>query len=167
MTLHKMTGIPEFVQMTIYRETKKLLSSSYFHQDEREDIIQDLILFYLEKFGSLSADEAYIVVSIRNAAKNKLRDRRFLKQKIVPLSGSNQANPINDFEDTQENEKINHLENKKDVFKIMAENMDGVEQKILLFLFNGASINEIARSEHISKNTIREILQKIRKKYIF
>lgn len=45
--------------------------------------------------------------------------------------------------------------------------MDGVEQKILLFLFNGASINEIARSEHISKNTIREILQKIRKKYIF
>src|SRR5574344_1324056 len=166
MSLNCMTGLPDFVRMTILRETKKLLSYSLFQHQEREDIIQDLILFYLENFGSIVANEAYVVVSIKNAAKNMLRKRSFYRQRIVHWDNAGEDNPINEPEDERSNENLRDWENKEEISKIVAECKERVEREILLLLLNGASINKIAHSHNISKNTIRDILHKIRKKYI-
>lgn len=44
-------GIPEYVRIIIYSQTRKLLATSLYQRDnDMEDIVQDLLLFYLEKF---------------------------------------------------------------------------------------------------------------------
>lgn len=46
------TDIPEYVRITIYSQTRRLLNYSFFDSSvDREDILQSLLLlFYIEKF---------------------------------------------------------------------------------------------------------------------
>lgn len=47
---HIFDGLPEYVRITILSQIRRLLSTSLFNYEDREDLIQDLLLFYLKRF---------------------------------------------------------------------------------------------------------------------
>ena len=49
MNLDIFSGLPRYVRLTVYTQTRRLLSTQYFSYEDREDIMQDL-LYYLEQY---------------------------------------------------------------------------------------------------------------------
>lgn len=61
---HIFDGLPEYVRITILSQIRRLLSTSLFNYEDREDLIQDLLLFYLKRFYSIpNLDEALVHVN--------------------------------------------------------------------------------------------------------
>lgn len=166
MTPQVMDGIPTYVKISIYAQVRRLLSTPYFNsQNDREDLIQDLLLFYVAKFSKRidEIDEALVVVSIRNYASNLLRSR--FRQRIFLHSSLE-----NMMEDGHEDDFAYHatealtFETQKSLETIL-QSLDEREQQILMMIADGLSLNEIARRIKVSKNTIYKIFEKIKKEY--
>lgn len=70
---HIFDGLPEYVRITILSQIRRLLSTSLFNYEDREDLIQDLLLFYLKRFYSIpNLDEALVVHALKQYASNLL-----------------------------------------------------------------------------------------------
>ena len=157
----KTTGLPEFVQTTIARETKWLLTRKLFYSEEKEDIIQELILYYLEHFHRQKIpSESYVVISLKNQAtkliRTKARQRFGLFLSLDDMAiGPEELNDDGDFP-------------KKD-FKILLEDLTKdftpKEYKLLNLVKEGYSLDEIAQKYRVSKNTIYKIFEKIKENY--
>lgn len=163
-----MAGIPAFVRITIYAQIRRLLATSYFNRiNDREDLVQDLLLFYLSKFSEhiKDVDEALVVVSIRNYASNLLRSR--FRQRIFLHSSLDDIMESGHEDDFAYQPEVNMLfETRMSLDKIM-HTLNEREQKILMMVAEGLSLNEIARCEKVSKNTIYKIFERIKKDYKF
>lgn len=73
---HIFDGLPEYVRITILSQIRRLLSTSLFNYEDREDLIQDLLLFYLKRFYSIpNLDEALVVHALKQYASNLLAKR--------------------------------------------------------------------------------------------
>ena len=70
------SGLPEYVRMTILSQIRRLLSTPLFSYEDREDILQDLLLFYLKRFYEVpDADEALVVHAVKRYASDLLIKR--------------------------------------------------------------------------------------------
>ena len=82
MNLNIFNGLPTYVRITILSQIRRLLSTPIFSHEDREDLIQELLLFYLKRFyNAHDVDEALVVHSIKQYATNLLTQRyhpRFL-----------------------------------------------------------------------------------------
>lgn len=166
MTPKVMTGIPAFVKITIFAQVRRLLSTPYFNSmNDKEDLIQDLLLFYVSKFSQKikDVDEALVVTAIRNYASNLLRSR--LRQRLFLHSSLEDLMENGHEEDfSYHPESGLRFENSATLEKIM-QSLDEREQRILMMIGDGLSLNEIARQIKVSKNTIYKIFEKIKKDY--
>lgn len=82
---HIFDGLPEYVRITILSQIRRLLSTSLFNYEDREDLIQDLLLFYLKRFYSIpNLDEALVVHALKQYASNLLA-KRYLPDIFKPL----------------------------------------------------------------------------------
>ncbi len=70
-------GLPEYVRITILSQVRRLLSTPLFGYEDREDLTQDLLLFYLKRFYSVPnpPDEALVVHALKKYATNLLVKR--------------------------------------------------------------------------------------------
>ena len=50
MKLNIFNGLPEYVRMTILSQIRRLLSTPLFSYEDKEDLTQELLLFYLKRF---------------------------------------------------------------------------------------------------------------------
>ena len=163
-----MAGIPAFVRITIYAQVRRLLTTPYFNSiNDREDVIQDLLLFYVSKFSEhiRETDEALVVASIKNYASNLIRTR--FRQRIFlhsSLDDIMESGHEDDFAYQPEGNLL--FETQASLDKIM-HSLCEREQKILMMVADGLSLNEIARQIKISKNTIYKIFERIKKNYKF
>lgn len=166
MTPKVMTGIPAFVKITIFAQIRRLLATPYFNSmNDKEDLIQDLLLFYVSKFSERinDVDEALVVTSIRNHASNLLRSR--LRQRLFLHSSlDDMMENGHEEEFSYHPENVLRFETDASLEKIM-HSLDEREQRILMMIADGLSLNEIARKIKVSKNTIYKIFEKIRKDY--
>lgn len=163
MTLQIMKGIPAFVRASIYAQTRRLLSTPYFDPArDREDLIQDLLLFYAGKFYNLAEDpdEAVVVTAIRHYASNLLRsrfrERLFLHASLEELMERGHGGDFSYIPDSL---------NATLCLEHLLKPLRPREQRIMLMISEGFSLNEVSRKEKISKNTIYRIFEKIKKKH--
>lgn len=69
-------GLPTYVRITTLSQIRRLLSTPLFSSDDKEDLTQDLLLFYLKRFYEIpDPDEALVVHSIKQYATNLLTQR--------------------------------------------------------------------------------------------
>lgn len=52
MNLNIFNGLPQYVRITILSQIRRLLSTPIFSYEDREDLIQELLLFYLKRFSA-------------------------------------------------------------------------------------------------------------------
>lgn len=152
-------GIPEYVKITIYSQTRYLLSSSNFkRENDLDDIIQDLLLFYLEKFYKKDApSEAYVVISLQNEAK------RLMKTKVHERFGL--LFSLEDLTECPDELRVTHHFDRAEInllISAVAEHLSDKENLVIKMILEGKSIDEIARTIHMAKATIYRIFEKIK-----
>lgn len=160
MNILKATGLHVFVQMTIARETKRLLTCAFFTVDEREDIIQELILYYFEKFHRHKyPSEAYVVVSLKNQAikliRTKARQRFGLFVSLEDIKSAPEE--LTGDGGFVQNNLYLFLED-------LTRELKAEELSVLSLVQAGYSLDEIALKHRISKNTIYKLFKKIKEK---
>ena len=73
MKLNIFSGLPEYVRMTILSQIRRLLSTPLFSYEDKEDLTQELLLFYLKRFYDVpDVDEALVVHALKQYATNLL-----------------------------------------------------------------------------------------------
>lgn len=153
------SGIPEYVKITICSQVKKLTSTNYFTSaNDKDDIIQDLLIFYIEQFYKKPIpSEAYVVTSLRNEAKKLIRTKvrkrfgLFLSLEDIDF-GNGLATDGQEFKQCEWNM----------LFRLMSTELSEKEKSIISLILAEKSLDEIARTVHVSKATIYKLFEKIR-----
>lgn len=153
-------GIPEYVRITIYSQTRKLLATSFYQRDnDTEDIVQDLLLFYLEKFYKKKEfNEAYVVTSLKNEAK------RLIRVRVCKCSGLFLS--LDDMETCPDELQISGCYEQSELnllFSSLDKQFTEQEKQIVALIKSGASLDDVARKIHVSKSTIYRFFEKVRK----
>lgn len=70
-------GIPDYVRITIFSCVRKLSTFANFNNHEDvQDLVQELLLFYIEHFYQREIpSDAYVVASLQNYAKKLLKTK--------------------------------------------------------------------------------------------
>lgn len=159
MKLNIFNGLPEYVRMTILSQIRRLLSTPLFSYEDKEDLTQELLLFYLKRFYDVpDVDEALVVHALKQYATNLLvmryRRRDFLYSSLADFEANEEFSFLNtsdcDFETKVLMGEISKMTNDK-------------ENKILQMISDGYSINQISANLHIHKRVIRRLFEKLRK----
>ncbi|MCM1323415.1 MAG: LuxR C-terminal-related transcriptional regulator [Acetobacter sp.] len=159
MNLNIFNGLPEYVRITILSQIRRLLSTPLFNYEDKEDLTQDLLLFYLKRFYTVpNPDEALVVHALKQYATNLLV-KRYLRRDFLHSSSANYTDEEFSYFKSEEPDISNQAVLAK-VWKIASDKEKVVIQKIL----QGNSIDQISRDLHISKKTIYKFFEKVRKK---
>lgn len=160
MNLDIFGGLPKYVRLAVYAQTHRLLSTRYFNYEDREDIIQDLLLYYLEQFYKVpDVDEALVVHSLRLYA-YKIYNRR-------KRSKAHSASSL-DYETSNEDffyeilppptDPLNHAT----IQEIFAKAENTKLKQALQLIMLGCSVDQIVGKLHMSKRTIYQFFKKMK-----
>lgn len=153
-------GFPKYIRITICAQVKKLLSTPYFGYDDREDIAQDLLCHYLQKFYDVpDVDETLVVHALRQYTLTLLDKRKLSRAHLTTSLDSDQSD--GDFLCANLSTDGNNLR------MLMAyeylEKVDSPKLKnALKLIMEGESVDSVSRVLHISKETIYKYLKKMR-----
>ena len=140
MTQNLFNGLPPRVVTYIKIHLRYIFSTGLFSYQEREDLIQDLVLFYLERFyRKKEVPDDYLFVSILNS-----------------MCEEEGFEATSDF-------SLSTLENKISIRELKSIVSDKEWQFIRLILF-GFTNDEATSKAHVSKNVLGNIRDKIRRK---
>lgn len=152
-------GLPEYVRITVLSQIRRLLSTPLFNYEEREDLLHDLLLFYLKRFYSIpNPDEALVVHALKQYATNLLV-KRYNRRDFLYSS-------LADYTD----EEFSYLKvsapynDNKTILAKVWEIATDKEKTVLKRILAGDSIDKIPKDMHISKKTIYKFFEKVRKK---
>lgn len=150
---HIFDGLPEYVRITILSQIRRLLSTSLFNYEDREDLIQDLLLFYLKRFYSIpNLDEALVVHALKQYASNLLA-KRYHRRDFLCSSLADYADE--EFFCFKNDESYNH--NQVVLAKIWSIASDK-EKIVIQKILQGDSIDQISRDLHMSKKTMPQLI---------
>jgi DNA-directed RNA polymerase specialized sigma24 family protein len=159
MNLNVFSGLPSYVRITILSQIRRLLSTPLFSYEDREDILQDLLLFYLKRFYNVpDVDEALVVHSVKLYASDLLVKRYQRKDFLNSSLADYTDEEFFYFKSDEPNYSDRVMITK--ILEIASDKEKVVIQKIL----QGNSIEQIARDMHVSKKTIYKFFEKVRKK---
>ncbi len=127
-----------------------------FNYEDREDLTQDLLLFYLKRFYVVpNPDEALVVHALKQYATNLLVKRYHRRDYLNSSLADYEANEEFSFTPKQ---------NMKLMLKEIEAIVSAKEKTILQRILAGDSIEQISKDLHISKKTIYKFFEKVRKK---
>ena len=150
------SGLPEYVRMTILSQIRRLLSTTLFSYEDREDILQDLLLFYLKRFYEVpDVDEALVVHAVKRYASDLLI-KRYQRRDFLYSS-------LADYDADEEFSFAENTETRLIVSEII-NSAEPKEKEIVKHILCGDSIDQISRDLHVSKKTIYGFFEKMRKK---
>ncbi len=156
MNLNIFNGLPTYVRITILSQIRRLLSTPIFSHEDREDLIQELLLFYLKRFyNAHDVDEALVVHSIKQYATNLLTQRYHRRDFLY--------SSLADYDADEEFSFAENTETRLIVSEIM-NSAEPKEKEIVKHILCGNSIDQISRDLHVSKKTIYGFFEKMRKK---
>ena len=156
MNLNIFNGLPAYVRITILSQIRRLLSTHLFSSEDKEDIAQDLLLFYLKRFYEVpDPDEALVVYALKQYATNLLvKKYDFLCSSLADFDADEE---FSFGASTVTNYGASILINE------LMQFATDKERKILYLIAAGYSINQISASLHIHKRVIRRLFEKIQK----
>ena len=156
MNLNIFNGLPQYVRITILSQIRRLLSTPIFSHEDREDLIQELLLFYLKRFyNAHDVDEALVVHSIKQYATNLLTQRYHRRDFLY--------SSLADYDADEEFSFAENTETRLIVSEIM-NSAEPKEKEIVKHILCGDSIDQISSDLHVSKKTIYGFFEKMRKK---
>lgn len=156
---HIFDGLPAYVRITILSQIRRLLSTPLFNYGDREDLTQDLLLFYLKRFYSTpNPDEALVVHALKQYATNLLA-KRYHRRDFLYSSLDDYA--YGEFFCFKSDEAYNH--NHATLTKIWSIASDK-ERVVIQKILQDDSIDQISRDLHMSKKTIYKFFAKVRQK---
>ena len=156
-------GIPPKIEMYIRIQIARLHKTNLFQIQERDDLFQDLALFYLEHFYKKDADipDELLFIALRRQANHLIRSRLrsirsgvFFNESLNSMSEENGIEIRSDF-------CLEDLENKIDI-NIKLESLSQKEKSIINLLLKGYSIEKITKTLHLSNSTVYKVLSKIK-----
>lgn len=164
MTQNLFNGLPPRVVTYIKIHLRYIFSTGLFSYQEREDLIQDLVLFYLERFyRKKEVPDDYLFVSIKTKAQQILRTRlRQLQSGFFATESLNSMCEEEGFEPTSDF-SLSTLENEISIRELKSIVSDKEWQFIRLILF-GFTNDEATSKAHVSKNVLGNIREKVRRK---
>ena len=150
MKLNIFSGLPEYVRMTILSQIRRLLSTPLFLYEDKEDLTQELLLFYLKRFYDVpDVDEALVVHALKQYATNLLvmryRRRDFLYSSLADFEANEDFSYLNIYMPDHD---------AKLLFMKIWELAEGREKIVVERLLQGDSLDKISREMHMHKNTI-------------
>lgn len=153
-------ALPTHIQKFIKIQVVRLIRTPFFCYQDREDLEQELWLFYLQKLKTLQnprINEGFFFIAIRNKALEILRAKRrqvhYSQQYInEELVASIETNPIKNAED-------------REVVSKILKNLTSKERDCLLMIMGGANIRETGRLLNVSKESIYKILKKLKENF--
>lgn len=160
MKLNIFNGLPEYVRMTILSQIRRLLSTPLFSYEDKEDLTQELLLFYLKRFYEIpDVDEALVVHDLRQYALHLLDKRKRTRVHLTSSLDSDQSD--GDFF------CANLSTSTDNVRMLMAyeflEKADTPKLKSAMrLIMEGESIDSVSRTLHISKETIYKFFKRMR-----
>lgn len=148
-------GIPDYVRITILAQVKLLMKTNLFSENDKEDVIQDLLLFYIKQFYKKTVpDEAYVVTSIQNQAKILIRTK--VRRHFGLFLSLDDLDIQLSAKDEFKSREVQIM------FKQILDMLSEKEKPIILQLASGKSIEEVSRERHVAKITIYKLFEKIR-----
>ena len=157
------SGIPPKIEMYIRIQIARLHKTNLFQIQERDDLFQDLALFYLEHFYKKDVDipDELLFIALRRQANHLIRSRLrsirsgvFFNESLNSMSEENGIEIRSDF-------CLEDLENKIDI-NIKLESLSQKEKSIINLLLKGCSIEKITKTLHLSNSTVYKVLSKIK-----
>ena len=151
--------LPPKVVTYIKIHLRYIFSTGLFSYQEREDLIQDLVLFYLERFyRKKDVPDDYLFVSIKTKAQQilQLQSGFFVTESLNSMCVEEGFEPASDF-------SLSTLENEISIRELKSIVSDKEWQFIRLILF-GFTNDEATSKAHVSKNVLGNIREKIRRK---
>lgn len=156
-------GFPQYIRITICAQIKKLLSTPYFGYDDREDIAQDMLCHYLYKFYEIpDVDEALVVHDLRQYALHLLDKRKRTRAHLTSSLDSDQSD--GDFLCANLSTSTDYIRTLMAYEVIEKADTPKLKKALKLFM-EGESIDNVSRTQHISKETIYKYFKKIHELY--
>ncbi len=163
MNNNTLNDIPEYVYKFIRIFSYKLLGSGYFLSYEREDIEQELLLFFIEKLSHKKQrnEPKLVFTALKNASLNMLKHKKALKRGFFYTlsldSLEDNGVPIPDRSTTIETFERNII------FKEISKFLKPKEKQIFKLLIKGTNMADIASICHVSYSTILKVTEKMKK----
>ena len=157
------SGIPPKIEMYIRIQIARLHKTNLFQIQERDDLFQDLALFYLEHFYKKDVDipDELLFIALRRQANHLIRSRlRSIRSGVFFNESLNSMSEENGIE-IRSNFCLEDLENKIDI-NIKLESLSQKEKSIINLLLKGYSIEKITKTLHLSNSTVYKVLSKIK-----
>ena len=158
-------GIPPKIEMYIRIQIARLHKTNLFQIQERDDLFQDLALFYLEHFYKKDVDipDELLFIALRRQANHLIRSRlRSIRSGVFFNESFNGMFEDKGLEVTSDF-CLEDLENQisfQEVFNGLTEK----EQKFILTLFEGNNVSETRKKCHVGNRFFSELCFKIEKR---
>ena len=158
-------GLPSKIEMYIRIHVASLYKTNLFQYQERDDLLQELALFYIERFYKKDEDipDELLFIAIKRKAQQILRSRLLsMKSGVFFNESLNSMSEEKGFELTSKF-CLEDLENEIDL-KYLLKMLSEKEQEFIKRLFQGEKLNDVYQSLKMSKGTPKRIAEKIKKK---
>jgi DNA-directed RNA polymerase specialized sigma24 family protein len=160
MIKHILSGVPECVRITILAQIKRLRSYSCFSKDDTEDIMQELLVTYLNITAVMSnAPESYLVASLQNKATSLLKARA-----RIGFGLFSSLEDIEAFEEYPSTKTGFEGLDYKIIMDSVLEHFDDRSRRVVRLMLEDVTIDEISRREKMSKSTIYKVLKEMEKR---
>ena len=137
-------GIPPKIEMYIRIQIARLHKTNLFQIQERDDLFQDLALFYLEHFYKKDADipDELLFIALRRQANHLIRSRlRSIRSGVFFNESLNSMSEEKGFELTSKF-CLEDLENEIDL-RYLLKMLSEKEQEFIKRLFQGEKLNDV------------------------
>ena len=153
------SGLPMYVRQTILSQIRRLLSTPLFTKDDREDLMQDLLLFYLKRFySSPETEEALVVHAIRQYT-TTLIVQRYRRRDFMNSSLADYFDEEFFCAEDPSSQAFNRA-----LIKEIMDRIDNKKVKMALrMVLRGSTFDEASKHLHVSKETIYKFFKKIKK----
>ena len=157
-------GLPPKIEMYIRIHVASLYKTNLFQYQERDDLLQELALFYIERFYKKEdIPDELLFIALKRKAQQILRSRLFsMKSGVFFNESLNRMSEEKGFELTSKF-CLEDLENEIDL-KHLLKMLSEKEQEFIKRLFQGEKLNDVYQSLNMSKGTPKRIAEKIKKK---
>lgn len=154
--------LPKKLYNIIKVQTRFLIGTPYFSPQDREDIEQELFLFYLEKLSHIPLDgsqfsEGYFFIAFKKKALELMRQKRRYQHYIHEHSVNYKALNSEEVDSAG-------VENQIDINRILSF-LSKKERDIFILILGGAKIAEISQKLSISRQAIYRILEKVQNNF--
>ena len=154
-------GIPSKIEVYIRIQINRMYKTNLFQYQERADLQQELVLFYIEHFyRQEDVPDELLFIALRRQANHLIRSRLrsiqsgvFFNESLNSMFDEKGLEATSDF-------CLEDLEKQIDLNKALSK-LNTRERKLLTELLKGEPITEVTKKLKISHGAIYKIIKKI------